>query len=199
MKNSTKILIVVLGAIALLAFYAVSKYNTLAKANVEIDAQWANVDSVLQRRFDSIQQSVGAIKAANKNELEAIKLITDARKIYTAASGNTEAQVAAANNYGGALNGILLSRAAVGEAYPNLKTPELLGGLIGGTTVEGNENRINVERLRYNDKVRDYNANLVVFPSNLFASSFGFSKRTFFEIKNEEVKNAPQIAPNLEF
>jgi LemA protein len=199
MINTNKIILGILAAVVVFGFSFVGKYNKFVLANSEIDAQWAQVDSVLQRRFDSINQTVGALKVSNKNELEAIKLITDARKIYTAASGNAEAQVAAANNYGGALNGLLLSRAAVGEQYPNLKTPDLVGGLISGVTVEGNENRINVERMRYNGKVKDYNNGVLTFPGNLIAKVYGFKSRTYFEVASSSAKNAPDIAPNLNF
>jgi LemA protein len=165
----------------------------------EVTAQWANVDSVLQRRFDSIEQAVGGLKVSNKNELEAIRLITEARKIYTASSGDVPAQVAAVNNYNGALNGLLLSRGITGEGYPSLQTPQLVGGLIGGTTVEGNENRINVERMRYNEMVKNFNVAVSTFPANMFAKSFGFTEKAFFEIKDGAAKDAPKIAPNLEF
>jgi LemA protein len=194
-----KILLGVLGVVLVVGMFAVGKYNTLVTMNNDIDTQWAQVDSVLQRRFDSIEQTIGGLKIANKNEQDALQKITDARKIYTAASGDTEAQVSAANNYAGALNGLLLSRAAIGENYPNLKTPELVGGLIDGVTIEGNENRINVERQRYNEKVGEYNKQVLVFPGNLLAKMFGFDKRSFFEITNDAAKNAPAIAPNLEF
>lgn len=194
-----KTILGVLGVVLILGIFVSSKYNGLVTANNEIDAQWANVDSVLQRRFDSIEQAVGGLKVANKNEQDALQKITDARKIYTAANGDTEAQVAAANNYSGALNGLILTRSAIGENYPNLKTPELVGGLISGVTVEGNENRINVERMRYNEMVKEYNAKVITFPGNLIANLFSFKKRSFFEITNEETRQAPQIAPNLEF
>jgi LemA protein len=199
MSKTTKTILIILFIIGILGYYVRSKYNTLALANNNIDAQWSNVDSVLQRRFDSIDQAIGGIKASNKAEQDALQKITDARKIYVAAQGNTEAQVASANNYAGALNGLLLSRAAIGEAYPNLKTPELLGGLVAGVTVEGNENRINVERLRYNEIVKNYNGEIITFPGNVLANILGFQKRNFFELNSNETRNAPKIAPNLEF
>jgi LemA protein len=194
-----KIILSILAVVAVVAFMAIGKYNTLVTMDKEVSAQWANVDSVLQRRFDSIEQAVGGLKVSNKNELEAIRLITEARKIYTASSGDVPAQVAAVNNYNGALNGLLLSRGITGEGYPSLQTPTLVGGLIGGTTVEGNENRINVERMRYNEMVKDFNVAVSTFPANMFAKSFGFTEKAFFEIKDEAAKNAPKIAPNLEF
>jgi LemA protein len=193
-----KILIVV-AIFVVVGGYIGVKYNSLVKLNNNVDAAWAQVDNVLQRRFDSIDQAVGALKVSNKNELEAIKMVTDARKIYMAAQGDTEAQVAAANNYGGALNGLLLARSTVGENYPNLKTPDLVGGLIAGVTVEGNENRISVERGRFNEAVLNYNNAVTLFPGNLFAKMFGFEKKPFFNLVNAEASSAPQIAPNLDF
>lgn len=194
MKKYLITLGVVLVAAIMLISYGVGKYNNLVKINNAVDGQWAQVDSVLQRRFDSISQAIGAIKGAKDTEVQAIQLVTEARKIYTAASGNAEAQVAAANNYSGALNGLLLARSAVQEAYPNLKTPDLVGGLVGGVNVEGNENRISVERMRYNDLVQEYNNEVTMFPSNLFAKAFGFSKRTYFEIQNQAASAAPSTS-----
>lgn len=199
MKNISKTLLVILALAVVVISYGVGKYNSLTKANLAVDTQWAQVDSVLQRRFDSIEQTIGGLKISNKNEQDALQKITDARKIYTAAQGNSEAQVAAANNYAGALNGLILTRSAIGENYPNLKTPELVGGLISGVTVEGNENRINVERMRYNEMVQAYNLEVLTFPGNLLAKMFGFAKRSPFEVSSEETRNAPKVAPNLDF
>jgi LemA protein len=196
---TNKIILGVLAVLVLVAFGVVSKYNNLIKMANAADAQWAQVDSVLQRRFDSIEQAVGALKISNKNEQDALQKITDARRIYTAASGDVPAQVAAVNNYNGALNGLLLSRGIVGEAYPALQTPQLVGGLLGGTNIEGNENRINVERMRYNEMVRDFNNEISFFPGNFLASMFGFQKKIYFELTDQNAKNAPKIAPELNF
>lgn len=185
--------------LVLLAIYPISQYNSLIVSSNAIDAQRAQVDSVLQRRFDAINQAIWGLKVSNKSEQEALQKITDARKIYTAAQGDTEAQVAQANNYAGALNGLLLSRSMIGESYPNLKTPDLVWWLIGWVNIEGNENRINVERQRYNDLVRDYNTTLSQFPTNLISKLFGFSKKSYFELVNDEAKQAPSIASDLKF
>lgn len=196
---TNKITLSLVTIVALFAFTAVGKYNSLVKMNNAVDAQWAQVDSVLQRRFDSIDQAVGALKISNKNEQDALQKITDARKIYTASSGDVPAQVAAVNNYNGALNGLLLSRGITGENYPSLQTPQLVGGLMGGTNIEGNENRINVERMRYNEMVRDFNTEISTFPGNMLAGMFGFQKKTYFEITDQNVRNAPQIGKELNF
>lgn len=196
---TNKITLGILAVLVVIGFGVIGKYNNLVKMNNAVDAQWAQVDSVLQRRFDSIDQAVGALKISNKNEQDALQKITDARKIYTASSGDVPAQVAAVNNYNGALNGLLLSRGITGENYPSLKTPELVGGLMGGTNIEGNENRINVERMRYNEMVRDFNTEISTFPGNMLAGMFGFSKKTYFEITDQNVKNAPQIGKELNF
>jgi LemA protein len=199
MNTTVKIILGILVVAIVCGFSAMNKYNKLITMNNAVDAQWAQVDSVLQRRFDSIDQAVGALKVSNKNELEAIKMITDARKIYTASQGDVPAQVAAVNNYNGALNGLLLSRGITGEGYPSLQTPQLVGGLMGGTTIEGNENRINVERQRYNEQVQAFNNEISIFPGNILAGWFGFSKKAYFQLANEEAKQAPKIAPNLDF
>lgn len=195
MKN----LLIIVAIFVLLLIYPISQYNHLVTISNAIDAQRAQVDSVLQRRFDAINQAIGGLKVSNKSEQDALQKITDARKIYTASQWNTEAQVAQANNYAGALNGLLLSRSMIGENYPNLKTPDLVGGLVAGVNIEGNENRITVERQRYNDLVRDYNTTLSKFPTNVMARIFGFAKRSYFELVNTQAAQAPAIAPNLDF
>jgi LemA protein len=190
------------GLFVLLGLFVMSSvfnYNKLVRAENEIEAQWAQVNIALQRRFDAIEQAVGGLKISNKSEQDALQKVTDARKIYVAATGDTEAQVAAANNYGGALNGLLLSRATIGEQYPTLKTPELVGGLIAGVNVEGSENRIAVERQRYNEAVKNFNDKIITFPANLTAKIFGFVKKGYFELVNAEAKNAPKIGEDLKF
>lgn len=188
-----------LAAIVLVALYSVGQYNSLVTLSTDIDGQWAQVDSVLQRRFDAVNQAIGGLKISNKSEQDALQKITDARKIYTAAKGDTEAQVAQANNYAGALNGLILTRSTIGEQYPNLKTPDLVGGLIEWVNVEGNENRINVERMRYNDLVKEYNLAIMKIPGVLFAKMFGFDKKSYFELANAEATQAPKIGEDLEF
>lgn len=185
--------------LTVIVVYGVSQYNTLVIATTSIDAQRAQVDSVLQRRFDAINQAIGSLKISNKSEQDALQKITDARKIYMAAAGDTEAQVAQANNYAGALNGLLLARSTIGEQYPNLKTPDLVGWLIEWVNIEGNENRINVERMRYNDLVKDYNIAIMKIPWVVFAKIFGFNERSYFELANAEATQAPAIGQNLEF
>ncbi len=192
-------LVIGLVILAAVIFWGITTYNKMIVMSNKIDTQWAQVDSVLQRRFDSINQAIGGLKIANKNEQDALQKITDARKLYMASQGDTEAQVAAANNFAGSLNGILLSRGVNGtEAYPNLKTPELVGGLVSGLNIEGNENRINIERQRYNEYVNEFNNTIMTFPSNVIAKVSGFKNRTLFKIESE-ARNAPNIAPNLEF
>lgn len=199
MNTTNKILLGIIVVVVLAGLGIMAKYNSLKVASNNVDAQFAQVDSVLQRRMDSIDQAVGALKISNKNEQDALQKITDARKIYEAAGDNAEAKIAAANNYNGTLNGILLSRGINGENYPNLKTPELVGGLMGGVSIEGNENRINVERMRYNEMVNDYNNQISTFPGNVVAGFFGFQKKTFFELTDQNAKNAPQIGKDLNF
>jgi LemA protein len=194
-----KTILGLLGVVLLFGFMVVGKYNSLKTMSIGVDAQWAQVDTVLQRRFDSVEQAIGALKISNKNEQDALQKITDARRIYTAASGDVPAQIAAANNYNGALNGLLLSRGINGENYANLKTPELVGGLMGGVNIEGNENRIAVERGRYNDKVKDYNTAIAVFPGNISAMIFGFAPKEYFNITDEAAKKAPEIGKDLNF
>jgi len=168
-----KILIAIAVVVILGALYGVSVYNSVVTQGQAVDAQWATVESSLQRRFDLIPNLVNSVKGAMKQEQAVFTAIADARTKYAGAT--TLADKAAASAQVEAGLGRLI---AIVENYPTLKSSEAVQTLM--TQLEGTENRINTERGRYNDMVQGYNTLVIRFPGSLFARLYGFSAKEYF-------------------
>lgn len=166
---------IVWGVVALAVIWivasVVSSYNGMVTARREIDGKWGQVQVVLQRRMDLVPNLVATAKGAAKIEKETLENIAAARSGLTSAisSGDRGAQVQAAQKFD---NVMYQFRVAV-EAYPQLASQAGFRDLM--TELAGTENRISVERKRYNDAVTDYNKLISVFPKNIIAGAFGFS------------------------
>ncbi len=184
MKKST---IIILAAIILVVGYAGLTYNRLVTANTTADAQWAQVETQYQRRFDLIPNLVNAVKGIMNQEQEVFGAIADARTRYAGAA-TPDAKAAAASEVESAFARLLV----VMENYPQLKSAENVMAL--QSQIEGTENRISVERGRYNEVVRDYNLSVNRFPSSLVASMTGFDTRTYFE-----AAAGTEVAPTVNF
>lgn len=168
---------VIIGIVLLLAvLWGFAKYNTLVKGNIAVDTQWAQVESQYQRRFDLIPNLVNSVKGAMNQEQEVFDSIAQARTQYAGAQ-TPDAKAAAAGQLEGSLARLLL----VMENYPQLNSINAVQSLMA--ELSGTENRVAVERMRYNEVVASYNANVKTFPGNLVASMFGFGPRTLFEAK----------------
>lgn len=172
MKNKTPWIVV--GVVVLIALYAGSVYNGLVRGNQGVDAQWAQVESQYQRRFDLIPNLVSSVQGAMKQEQAVFDAIAKARTEYGGAA-TADAKAAAAGNVESALGRLLV----VMENYPQLKSVDTVQSLIA--ELSGTENRIAVERMRYNEMVRDYNVSVMTFPRSLLASMFGFHPRALFQ------------------
>src|SRR5881628_3366225 len=149
-------------------------YNTFVSQEQAIKAQWAQVENQLQRRNDLIPNLVETTKGYAQHEEAVFKDIADARSQLLAAKSPDET-IAAANQQTSALGRLL----AVVENYPNLKANEQFNGLMD--ELSGTENRIAVERQRYNERVQEYNTSRRQFPANLTAKMFSFKDYPFFE------------------
>lgn len=171
MKKTTYIII---GVVAVVLLYGLSTYNGLVKNNENIGNQWAQVETQYQRRFDLIPNLVNSVKGAMKQEQTIFNEIAEARTRYSGVQ-TIEQKVNAANAVESALGRLLV----IMENYPQLKSIEAVQTLMA--QLEGTENRISVERKRFNDMVRDYNLSVKRFPSSLIASIFGFAEKTYFE------------------
>ncbi|MDP3999321.1 MAG: LemA family protein [bacterium] len=183
----TKTKWIILGVVVLAALYVFSVYNGLITKNELVDNQWAQVEAQYQRRFDLIPNLVESVKGIFKQEQTIFTALAEARTRYSGAKSVDE-KAAAATQVESALGRLLV----VVENYPTLKSSDDVQLFM--VQLEGTENRISVERLRFNDAVRNLNLIVKRFPSNLIAGMFGFSERPYFE----SVEGA-EVAPKVGF
>jgi LemA protein len=183
MTRRTAVQLMVLALVA--AGSAGCSYNTFVSQEVAIKAQWAQVENQLQRRNDLIPNLVETVKGYATHEESVYKDIADARSRLLAAK-SPEETIAAANQQSSALGRLL----AVVENYPQLKANEQFNRLMD--ELSGTENRIAVERMRYNEKVQEYDTKRRQFPANLTAKMFGFKEYPFFQAP-PEAKQVPKV------
>jgi LemA protein len=180
-----KVWLIVLGVVALLALYGFSVYNGLISSREATNSQWAQVETQYQRRYDLIPNLVEAVKGVMKQEQAVFTALADARTRYSGAVTVND-KAAAATAVDSALGRLL----AVVENYPQLKSADNVQTLM--SQIEGTENRISVERKRYNDAVQGYNLKVKTFPSSVVARLTGFEERTYFQAAAGS-ETAPQV------
>jgi LemA protein len=183
--------IVALGIIVVMVLiiggWLVGIYNSLVTQSQAVDAQWGQVETQYQRRFDLIPNLVNSVKGLMTQERTVFDSIAQARTKYgSAATINDKA--AAAGEMETALGRLLV----VMENYPEIKSSSAVTGLMD--ELAGTENRISVERRRYNDLVRTYNTSVKTFPTNMLAGMFGFTEKSYFQ----SISGADK-APKVEF
>jgi len=176
--------------IAVLILLSVGKYvnvkNTLVQKNEGVKAAWSQVDIVLQRRADLIPNLVETVKGYAKQEQTVFGDIAKARSALLSA-GTPEQKIAANGQLDGALGRLLL----IVENYPQLKSNENFLRL--QDELAGTENRIAVERKRYNDTLRDYNTYVQQFPASLFATSMGYKPNSAYFEASEGSRTVPKV------
>ena len=165
--------------VAIVAGVYLSTYNNLVTLEASTDAQWAQVDTQLQRRYDLIPSVVNASQAYMTYEGSILENITKLRSQW--ANAVQSGDVNAINNATDNLESSLSTLVVTVESYPDLKASQPVQDLM--VVLEGTENRIATERMRYNDAARDYNIAIKAFPGNLFAAGWGFENRAYFEAK----------------
>lgn len=180
-------LIVSLTGIALLLGLSGCGYNTMVTMKESVDSAWAQVMNQLQRRNDLIPNLVEVTKGYAAHEREVFEAVANARSRLLAA-GTRDEQIEAATQMSGALGRLL----AIAERYPELKANEQFARL--SDELAGTENRIAVERKRYNDTVQAYNTYVKQLPQALYARLIGFGAEKYFE-----VPEAAQQAPKVQF
>ena len=181
------IVIVVLALIALVVFgQYVGVRNTLVQKNEAVKAAWSQVDIVLQRRADLIPNLVETVKGYAKQEQTVFGDIAKARSALLSA-GNPQEKIAANQQLDGALGRLLV----IVENYPQLKSNENFLRL--QDELAGTENRIAVERKRYNDTLQDYNTYIQQFPSNIFAGWAGFKPNEAYFAASEGSRQVPKV------
>ena len=160
-------------------------YNTMVAMKERVEAAWAQVENQLQRRNDLIPNLVEVTKGYATHEREVFDHVADARARLIA-GGSRDQRIDAANDLSGALGRLL----ALAERYPDLKANQQFARL--SDELAGTENRVAVERMRYNDAVRTYNEYIKSFPRMLYADSLGFKPEKYFEAPAEAQK-APRV------
>ena len=180
-------LAVIGGIVLILVLFSVSRYNSLVTKSEAVDNGWAQVENVLQRRADLIPNLVETVKGYAAHEKEVFENVAEARAKLAGARGP-----AAAGAANGELSSALTRLLAISENYPQLKANENFTRL--QDELAGTENRIAVERKRYNDAVRDYNQSIKRFPNNMFAGMFGFGAKEYFQ-----AEAGAQTVPKVKF
>ena len=173
------ILVVVL---VLLVLYVISTYNGLVGLRNKVHDQFSQIDVQLKRRFDLIPNLVETVKGYAKHESETLEKVIQARNNYASAKSDAE-KVAAANEMSRGVMNIM----ALAENYPDLKANTNFIDL--QNQLKEVEDKIGYARQFYNDSVLMYNNKIEMFPSNLIASMFKFTKESFFEADEKEREN----------
>ncbi len=172
--NTTFLLI---GVIALLLVIVAGLYNALVRARNRTKEAWSDIDVQLKRRYDLIPNFVETVKGYAKHEKEVLENVIKARS--TAMGAHSVAEHGQAENM---LSGALKNLFALAEAYPNLRASENFAKL--QDELSDTENKIQAARRFYNSNVLELNTKIETFPSNIFASMFGFTRESFFELES---------------
>lgn len=176
--------VLVIVGIAVYSLFA-GTYNRFVTQQEELKQRWAQVDSQLQRRNDLIPNLVETVKGFAGQELTVFREIAEARTKYGGAVQISD-KIAAANELGSALARLLV----IVENYPTLKSDQTFIRLMD--ELAGTENRLAVERMRYNEAVQSYNANIRRFPNNFLAQLYGFDPAAYYEVP-PEAKVVPKV------
>ena len=179
--------LIILAVVVIIVLWGISAYNGFIKSTEAINNQWAQVETQYQRRFDLVPNLVNTVRGATQQEQEVFGQIAEARTRY-ANSGSVDDKVQAAESYDAALARLLV----IVENYPQLQSIQTFRDL--SAELAGTENRISVERKRYNDMVQDYNLRVKRFPSSIAAGIFGFDDHEYY---NAEA--GAEIVPKVNF
>lgn len=169
-------------------------YNSLVEQQQSVDQAWAQVENQYQRRADLIPNLVNTVKGYSTHESETLQKVTEARAKATSitidADNLNEETLAKFQQAQGELSQALKSLLAVTEAYPDLKANENFMNL--QTQLEGTENRIATERMRYTEAVKEYNTSIKKFPTMIYAGWFGFKEKPQFKA-DAGAEKAPEV------
>ena len=197
MKKKSLVTIIIIAVVVLVIYlWFKSGYNAMVEKQETVQAQWAQVENVYQRRADLIPNLVATVKGYAQHEQGTLTAVIEARSKATGItidpSNITPEQLAqfqeAQDQLSGALSRLLVSI----ERYPELKANENFMAL--QAQLEGTENRITVERQKFNETAKDYNQYIRKFPRNIIASMFDFEKVGYFK-----AQAGSEVAPKVEF
>ena len=196
MKKGLVTLIVV-GAVVLAGFFWVKNvYNRMVVSDENVQAAWAQVENVYQRRADLIPNLVATVKGYAEHESATLENVTAARakatQITVSPEDLTEESIARFKEAQGELSSAIGRLLMVTENYPDLKANQNFLDL--QAQLEGTENRITTERMKFNEAAKQFNTEIRRFPDNIVASMFGFEKKGYFE-----AQAGAETAPKVEF
>ena len=180
-----KTVIIIIAIVVLVGLYGWSSYNSLVSLKETATAGWQQVETQYQRRFDLIPNLVESVKGAMQQEQTIFTALADARAKYAGATSVNDKALAA-----GQVETALGRLLAIVENYPTLKSSETVQNLM--TQLEGTENRVSVERQRFNEAVREYQLGIKRFPRLIFAAMFGFGDMQYFDAQSG-AENAPKV------
>ena len=195
MKRGYVVLIVIVAVVLVLFFWIKGMYNSMVRMDEGVSSAWAQVENVYQRRADLVPNLVATVKGYAEHESSTLETVVNARAKATQMtvdpSSLSEAEIAqftaAQDELGAAIGRLLVSV----ERYPDLKANQNFLEL--QAQLEGTENRITVERQKFNEAARSYNVTIRRFPNNIFAGMFGFEKKGYFEA-SEGAEQAPVVS-----
>ncbi len=190
------VILVIILVVIMLISWGTRIYNSLVTLEEKVSAQWAQVENVYQRRADLIPNLVATVKGYAEHEKETFTRVTEARakasSITIDPKNLTPETLQQFEQAQGELSSALSRLLVTVEQYPELKANQNFLEL--QAQLEGTENRITVERQKFNDTAREYNTSVRSFPRNIFAGLFGFERKPYFESKP-----GADEAPKVEF
>lgn len=196
MKRSTVVILVVVGVVLVLFFWFKNGYNSMVKEQEGVQTAWSQVENVYQRRADLIPNLVNTVKGYAAHESQTLEGVVNARAKATQLTVDPEnltpEKLAAYQEAQGELGAALGKLLAIQENYPDLKANENFLAL--QSQLEGTENRISTERMKFNEAAKRYNVLIRVFPKSIIASLFGFEKMPYFQ-----AKEGADVATAVEF
>lgn len=195
MKRGLVVIIVIVAIVLGLFFWVKNVYNSMVRMDEGVSSAWAQVENVYQRRADLVPNLVATVKGYSEHESSTLEAVVNARAKATQMtvdpSNLSEAEVSrfmnAQDELGAAIGRLLVSV----ERYPDLKANQNFLEL--QAQLEGTENRIAVERKKFNEAARSYNVTIRKFPNNILAGIFGFEKKGYFEA-SEGAEQAPVVS-----
>lgn len=192
MKKSTIVLLVVLGLLASVVLWGISTGNSMVTLDEGVKEKWSQVENVYQRRADLIPNLVNTVKGYAKHEADVLEEVTRARSQVGQVQVKSGDDLKKFDQAQGQLSSALSRLLVVAEKYPDLKADRNFLEL--QSQLEGTENRISVERMRFNEASREFNVYIRLFPQSIVAGMRGFQPKVYFE-----AEKGSKVAPKVQF
>ena len=196
MKKGLTVIVIIAAIVLALFFWVKNSYNGLVKSDEQVKAAWSQVENVYQRRADLIPNLVATVKGYAAHESSTLESVVEARSKATQVTVDPDrldaGEIARFQEAQGELTQALGRLVMLRESYPDLKANQNFMEL--QAQLEGTENRISTERMKFNETARSYNTMVRSFPKNIIASMFDFETKGYFE-----AAEGTETAPKVEF